>query len=404
MMKNRNIIVFSDDWGRHPSSCQHLVKQLLPYNRVIWVNTIGMRSPQFSLYDLKRSFEVIGSWLQKKSETETCAVPENLMVVSPVMIPYNNISVIRSFNRLSIRHTLRRIMSEKGMSDVVVISTFPCTCDCVGDLDESVYVYYCVDDFVNWPDVDLNLINEMEEKLLQQCDLVLATAEELCKVKTTSNKPTHLLAHGVDFDRFNVCRDQGNAPETMIKITGPIIGFFGALSAWLDFDLLVDLAKERPDWSFVFIGPADTDISPMINIPNVHLLGKVAYEQLPLYAAWFDVGIIPFQVNELTKSVNPLKLLEYLSLGLPVVSTFMPEVLKYSDVVYIAHGKEEFLHALEACLAETGGKRRQLRLEKASNNSWQAVAERFGQLVTATERVKTTCQYTEAEHSDAKTA
>lgn len=388
MLKGRNIVVFSDDWGRHPSSCQHLVKQLLPLNRVIWVNTIGMRSPRFSLYDVKRSFEVIGGWLRKKQEPEVDVLPVNLKVVGPIMLPYNNISIVRRFNRQSVRHTLMRRLAAEGMTNPLVISTFPCTCDYVGDLGESLYVYYCVDDFVNWPDVNLDLINAMEKKLLSNCDLVLATAEELSKIKRSPEKPTHLLAHGVDFDRFNIRRDPDGLPEAMRKFQGPVIGFFGALSAWLDFELIAALAAARPEWSFVFIGPADTDISPIMNIPNIHFVGKVPYEHLPAYAARFNAGIIPFQVNELTRSVNPLKLLEYLSLGMPVVSTYMPEVIKYADVVSVVRTSDEFLAALDVALADDDERKRQQRIEKARDNSWQAVAERFGQLVQQAEQQK----------------
>lgn len=388
MLNNRDIVVFSDDWGRHPSSCQHLVKELLLFNRVIWVNTIGMRSPRFSINDLKRSIEVVGGWLQKKGESEYDEMPENLTVVSPVMIPYNNIPLVRRFNRISIRRTLRSLIEKQGMKDVLVMSTFPCTCDSVGDFDESIYIYYCVDDFVNWPDVDLKMVDAMEAKLLSRCDLVLATSEELCKSKCVPDKLTHLLPHGVEYERFRVTRDQTMKPAAIQKFKKPVIGFFGALSAWLDFELIVHIATSRPEWSFVFIGPADTDISPIKGIPNIILVGKVPYEQLPYYAAWFDVGIIPFQVNELTRSVNPLKLLEYLSLGLPVVSTFMPELLKYTDIVSIPRNYEEFLKALDTALEDDNQSKHQQRVERARRNSWKVVAERFGEFVLQTESAK----------------
>lgn len=392
MLRHRNIAVFSDDWGRHPSSCQHLIKQLLPHNQVLWVNTIGMRSPQFSASDVKRSLEIMRGWLKKSDKLAGKALPDNLTIISPVMIPYNNVPGVRTLNRYLVKKALGRVVVEKGMKDLVVMTTFPCTCDYVGDLQESLYVYYCVDDFVNWPGVNLHLIKSMEEKLLDRCDLVMATAEELGKAKTRGTKPVHLLLHGVDFSRFNVTVDRSLIPQAMKGIASPIIGFFGALSSWLDFDLLASIAKERPDWSFVFIGPVDTDISSIRTIPNVHLVGRVDYELLPLYAACFDVGIIPFKVNELTKSVNPLKLLEYLSVGIPVVSTFMPEVLKYSDVVRIAHDKQEFLQALNQSLQDTSQERRQARIEKARAHSWQSVAEHFSQLIVEAEQAKSALQ------------
>lgn len=387
MLANRNIVVFSDDWGRHPSSCQHLMRQLLPDNRVIWVNTIGMRSPRMSLSDFSRSAQIIANWISKKAKIdESENYSDNLTVISPIIIPYNHLPIVRWFNRFSVKRSLLHVMAEHGVVSPIVITTFPCTCDYVGVLEESIHIYYCVDDFVNWPDVNYSLISEMELTLLDRCDLVLATSVELCNAKARSGKKPFLLAHGVDFARFNAFSDTTEGiPEELTGISKPVIGFFGAMSAWLDYDLIFFLAAARPEWSFVFIGPVDSDISRISGCSNIYLIGKVQYELLPKYAACFDVGIIPFLVNDLTRSVNPLKLLEYLSLGIPVVSTYMPEVDRYSDVVAIARTPQDFLSALETSLACDTSELRRERIEKAKNNSWQAVAERFSRLVTDSE-------------------
>ncbi len=385
MLTNRNIVVFSDDWGRHPSSCQHLIKQLLPDNRVVWVNTIGMRSPCLSLHDFTRSTQILVKWFARQRNVYVEQFDDNLTVVSPVIIPYNQVPFVRIINRSLVKRKLLNLLQSEGMTDVIVLTTFPCTCDYVGSLDECLHIYYCVDDFVNWPDVNYRLIREMELTLLERSDLVLATAEELCGTKAQRGKKPKLLSHGVDFDRFNAYADSDYIPEEFSQISKPVIGFFGALSAWLDFDLIADLASARSDWSFVFIGPADTDISSISNFKNIHLIGRIPYEQLPRYASFFDVGIIPFQLNDLTRSVNPLKLLEYLSLGIPVVSTYMPEIIKYSDVISIAHNSDEFLAALENSLTNNTPDMRQQRIAKARSNSWRAVAERFSQFVADAE-------------------
>jgi len=381
MITNRAIVVFSDDWGRHPSSCQHLISQLLPANRVVWVNTIGMRSPQISVYDINRCFEILINWLSPSPKQQQIQLPQNLTVTSPVIIPYNGFSLVRKFNRISVRKKIRSIIEEQGMADPIVITTFPCTCDYVGLFDENVHVYYCVDDFVNWPGVDLPLVRSMEDDLIQKSDVVFATAEALCDTKTRNGKRPLLLSHGVDFDHFNSAVGVKERPVEFQKITWPIIGFFGALSAWLDYDLVAKLATERPEWSFVFIGPVDTDISALNGLKNVHLLGKIPYQQLPRYAVCFDVGIIPFQVNELTKSVNPLKLLEYLSLGIPVVSSYMPEVVKYAEFIEIPRSSGEFLSCIDNAIDRDSEELRNQRIEFARKHSWRSVAESFSSAV-----------------------
>lgn len=381
MLTNRDIIVFSDDWGRHPSSCQHIVNCLLPYNRVLWVNTIGMRSPQLTLYDVKRSIEVVVNWFASPCDNVQSSLPTNLKVVSPAMIPFNGFPGIRRINRMTVKRTIKKLLAELAMNAPIVITTFPCTCDFVGEFGESVHVYYCVDDFVNWPGVNHRLISSMEDELIARSDLVLASADVLCEAKERNGIRPVLLAHGVDFDHFYAGMTSAECPERLRNVPGPIIGFFGALSAWLDYDLLVDLATQRPSWSFVFIGPIDTDVSMLADISNIHLVGKVSYDMLPVYAACFTVGIIPFKVNELTKSVNPLKLMEYLSLGIPVVSTYMPEVAKYAEIVAVARNHQEFLAFIDNILERDTEDHKRKRLETARAHSWSAVAEKFSSLV-----------------------
>lgn len=386
-MTNKDIIVFSDEWGRHPSSCQHLIRQLLDTNQVLWINTIGMRSPQLSFYDIKRCFEVIVGWASK-APVKKKQFHKNLTVLSPIIIPFNKFPFIRWINKISIRRSIKLKMKEIGMVNPVVMSTFPCTCDYVGLFEECLNIYYCVDDFVNWPGVDTHLIRLMEDELIKKSDLVIATAESLCHSKERDGRRPILLAHGVEFDHFNSAAGVMQRPAELREIPNPIIGFFGALSAWLDFDLIIHLARARPNLSFVFIGPADTDISALSGIKNIHLIGKIAYEQLPLYAACFDVGIIPFQITELTKGVNPLKLFEYLSLGLPVISSYMPEVAKYEDFVTLCHDHQDFLESIDLALGQGSLSRRHERIELARKHSWHSVAERFSNLAIEVESKK----------------
>lgn len=372
MLRNKDFIVFSDDWGRHPSSCQHIMKHFLPENRIVWVNTIGVRSPQLTAYDIKRSLEKILSWVNNGKAPEHNR-RTNPVLLNPLIIPYNQFDLIRRFNKKSVINKVGKHMAAYGIEKPVVLTTFPNTADYVRAFGEAVHIYYCVDDFTNWPGVDKKLIKSMEDSLIERCDIVFATSRELCIRKERNGKKPVLLFHGVDFEHFNMSRKE----DELTDIPKPIIGFFGAVSSWLDFNLIKGIASKRPEWSFVFLGAVDTDVSLLAGIRNIYLNGMVPYEKLPSYAAAFDVGIIPFQVNELTASVNPLKLLEYLACGLPVVSTALPEVLKFSDVVYIAENAGGFISAIEKALSENSGNLKSRRVEIAKSYSWAAVAERL---------------------------
>jgi hypothetical protein len=106
MIKNHDFIVFSDDWGRHPFSCMHIMKRFLPFNRILWVNTVGMRLPKLTFYDLRRSIEKIGSWFGRSTSREE--LPANLTVISPVMIPFNNLAGVRKLNRMSVIRAVKK--------------------------------------------------------------------------------------------------------------------------------------------------------------------------------------------------------------------------------------------------------------------------------------------------------
>jgi glycosyltransferase involved in cell wall biosynthesis len=144
----------------------------------------------------------------------------------------------------------------------------------------------------------------------------------------------------------------------------------------------------RPDWSFVLVGPVDTDVSSLESLANVHLSGRVSYQELPAVAAGFAVALIPFQLNEMTRSVNPLKLMEYLACGLPVVSTPLPEVLKFAGTVYIADSADGFAREIDLALAEDSPEKRQARLEVARQFSWESVAETLSAAIESALPVK----------------
>ena len=161
------------------------------------------------------------------------------------------------------------------------------------------------------------------------------------------NSETHLALHGVDHQHFaQALDDETTIPDDLADCPRPVVGFFGLIHDWIDISLLAHVAEQRPDWTVAVIGKANVDISSLERLPNVKLLGRRPYEELPRYCKAFSVGVMPFALNELTTNVNPIKMREYLSAGLPVVSTDLPEVRGYSEWVRVARSPDEFLARL----------------------------------------------------------
>jgi glycosyltransferase involved in cell wall biosynthesis len=156
-------------------------------------------------------------------------------------------------------------------------------------------------------------------------------------------------------------------------VEGPILGFFGLLADWVDVELIRRIAERFPEATVVLIGQARTDVSRLTDVPNIRLLGQKPYSELPAYSAFFDVGLIPFRFNELTLAVNPIKLREYLSAGMPVVATALPDILTMGEnpSLLTAADDEEFLGAIARVLRDPQGpeERREAAL-RVSGESW----------------------------------
>lgn len=201
------------------------------------------------------------------------------------------------------------------------------------------FIYDYVDEIEAFPGNRLQVALD-HEQLVRKATLVVTTAERLYQQVLPTRPDALLCPNGVDIDHFIKVRAQGTPlPDDLIpilKIGKPIIGYYGALARWFDYDLLKAVAQKRPDLSFVLIGPDyDHSISPsgLLRIENVYWLGVKPYDLIPDYLHYFDVATIPFQLNEITHSTSPLKLFEYLAGAKPVVITAMHESMRYEGIL-----------------------------------------------------------------------
>jgi glycosyltransferase involved in cell wall biosynthesis len=216
-------------------------------------------------------------------------------------------------------------------------------------------------------------IQTLDDNLTRQADVVFVAPRALLEPKRRLNPNVHFSPHGVDFEMFSQAGDAATElAEEALGLKHPVIGYFGTVGEFLDFDLLAYLAESRPEWTFLFVGLIAADVSRLRRYQNVVFAGPRPYETLPRWAKAFDIAIYPHQVNRQTRHSNPLKLREYLATGKPVVSVVTPETACFSEVVYLAENPETYLAAIERALREDNPELQRKRMAAVIGVSWDA--------------------------------
>jgi glycosyltransferase involved in cell wall biosynthesis len=241
-----------------------------------------------------------------------------------------------------------------------------------------------LDIFSNFP---ASALRRYHRRLLRRADVVVGTADDLLAELKPKRPDAILCPNGVDLAHFATSDgsdrvDDNAIPADMraIVATGqPIIGYYGAMAEWFDFDLVKHAAEALPDFQFVLIGP-DYDGLTMQKAgieehANIHWLGPKKYAELPNYLAGFDVATIPFKLSDALNAVSPIKLFEYMAGERPIVTTDLAECRKY-PVVLIAHDATEWVERLRQAVALRWDDSYRAELRRtAEANTWQARAQ-----------------------------
>jgi glycosyltransferase involved in cell wall biosynthesis len=379
-MAEPSFIVFGDDWGAHPSSVQHVFKRLARTHRTLWVNTLGLRPPRLDRRDAARVVRKLRAMLGPRAEASAPGPgPDrdlDLHVVAPPMLPWMRPAPLRLANRESVRFVVGRAAARLGLRDPVVVTTVPNGVDGRGLAGSRCLVYYCVDDFTSWPGVDRAAAASLERELLDTCDAVLATSQNLADTRRPRRGAATLLPHGVDVEHLATACDPGTPALAGVRRGRPVLGYLGLVDARLDVELVMGVARARPDWDLVFVGPTDTAPDPRLRGDNVRFVPAVAYGRLPEALAAFDVAMLPYVKSELTRSINPLKLREYLASGRPIVATSLPEVARYAPEVRLADTAADTVTAVAAALAGPSD-RRAARAPLLAGETWDDRARTF---------------------------
>jgi polysaccharide pyruvyl transferase CsaB len=243
----------------------------------------------------------------------------------------------------------------------------------IRDAFGSKILYDCMDDWDTFQNLGKFNVDE-EAALAQECDLLVVTGAEIERKFLARGLKPLLVRNGVDYDFFS----RADRTELLAGVKRPIVGYFGAIADWIDLDLIQRVAELRPQYTFVLIGQVfNRDTRALESLPNVRLLGSKPYSEIPSYLYLFDVCIIPFLLNAVTKATDPVKLYEYLSLGKPVVATAMAELEQCGDLIYIGADASDFAGKLDLALSETDRKLVSARVAFAEANTWSERVDRL---------------------------
>ncbi|HVT88187.1 MAG TPA: glycosyltransferase [Tepidisphaeraceae bacterium] len=363
-LRGRDMLCFSHDWNGDPLSKTHLMRLLAKDNRILWVNSIGYRTPTVSKRDLTRALKKLAAFTEPIREVEP-----NIHVLNPLALPFHGPAaqeLNRRLLKLQIARAMRKLEFQKPLSWIFN----PAAAVIAGTLGEDYLIYYCVDEYTAFTGVASESLANLEKQLLAQSDLVIVSAQKLYDSKAPHNPNTILVRHGVDYAHFRRALDlQTRIPAEIANLPRPIIGFFGLIADWVDVELMARVARRFSRGSLVVLGKQTTDISALQGLTNVHIFGRKDYSELPAYCKGFDVAINPFRINTLTLNANPLKVREYLAAGLPVVSTAIPEVEALGQC-RIGHDDEEFIREIELALNDP--RPRSNRSDAIASESWDA--------------------------------
>jgi acetyltransferase-like isoleucine patch superfamily enzyme/glycosyltransferase involved in cell wall biosynthesis len=363
------------------SNCINIAQEFSRHHRVLYVNYPVDR---FTAWRDRKNPKVIKRLNVVKGKEEGLSrVSENFWSLYPATIlesisQIGNVSLFDFLNRINNRRfaaEIRKAIDKLGFRDFIIFNDSDMFRSFYLKelLKPAMYIYYSRDNLIAvewWKKQGIRI----EPALIRKSDLAVANSVYLANYCKQYNPHSYYVGQGCDVSAFDTRRIK-ETPEDIRQIKHPIIGYIGALyKLRLDPGIISYLAKSRPDWSIVLIGPEDEGFrsSDLHSLANVHFLGSKPPDSLPSYLNAFDVAINPQILNEVTIGNYPRKIDEYLAMGKPTVATRTEAMSVFEGYTYLATSREEYLKYTELALAENSEEKALQREAFARSHTWEA--------------------------------
>lgn len=356
IIKFDSVVLFSTaDWD-NPfwTNKQHMAVHLSECGfKVLYIESLGLRKVTVTSGDAFRIFKRI-----KRFFSGTKHVKKNIWTYSPLILPMHDKIWLAKLNEVLLKAQMSYHLWRLNFKSPLAWTYNPMVTKLVEKLKLKYLVYHSVDDLSAAPRLPKEKIEEQEKIILQKANWVFVTSLTLKeKYENWGRKKVYYYPNVADYKHFSKAVDMDlKCPEDLQNFKKPLIGFIGAISKYkLDFDMIIESAKVKSDWSWVLIGKVGEG-DPETNADclkreNIHLVGPKEYQDLPAYLKYFDAVIIPSPINEYTRSMFPMKFFEYLAAGKMIVSTDLPSLKEFKDYYLSARNSEEMVSALEKIIS-----------------------------------------------------
>jgi glycosyltransferase involved in cell wall biosynthesis len=367
-----SVIYFGNDWfAENRTSSHHISKQIARRLPLLYIDVPGMRAPTASSRDLRKIARVFRKFLAAPQQ-----VGPRMWHITMPQLPWRKLPFVDRLNQAIGGWLVRRAARTLGFERRLSWFAVPHPGALAGRVGDEFIVYYCIDDYAAFAQMDAKRIQKLDDDLARRADIVFVSSTSLLDGKRPLARQLEYSPHGVDFDLFSKAQDPATELAPALRnVKHPVIGYFGSIAHHTNLQMIEEMARARPEWTFVLIGMASVDTSSLAALPNVLLPGPQKYETLATWAKAFDAAIIPYRPWFALHS-SSLKVREYLASGVPVVTVSTPEIERYKDVIWIASDTSEFLASLDEALAINSPEAVQARFRAVRDSTWEGTATR----------------------------
>ncbi|WP_288434315.1 glycosyltransferase family 1 protein [uncultured Deinococcus sp.] len=295
-----------------------------------------------------------------------------------VCTPYVRVGFSPAESQARTARLLAGLVEAEGLGTYDLWVYTPMELPVAAELNPRVVVYDCMDELANFKGAPPEL-RSREQALFRRADLVFTGGQRLYEAKIEQHPSVHAFPSSVEVGHFAQARQAPADPADQAALARPRLGFYGVIDERFDIALIGELARRRPEWQLVMLGPV-VKIAPedLPRADNLHYLGMKTYGELPAYLAHWDVALLPFAINAATEFISPTKTPEYLAAGVPVVSTGIRDVVRpYGEqgLVGVADGVDGFEAAAVAALAQDHALRQRRADALLAQGSWDRTWE-----------------------------